>query len=76
MSFLFEILWSLVAVVLIFFFGRYRGKKGEEAKRKEKELENAKEVLEVRPSVDVDAALKRLSQNGKLRSVSTTTPND
>lgn len=69
MDFVLEIVTSLVVLGFVLLFGQYRGAKGEKIKAKEKELKSAKEVLEVKPSADLDAATKRLSRNGKLRSL-------
>lgn len=70
---MFDLLQSLLgAIVLIagaFFYGRQKGKSDFKEEQKAKELETAKEVLEVKPSADVDAALKRLHGNGKLDTV-------
>lgn len=56
----------LLLVVGTFFAGVFSGKRSAETKATKKELENAKEVLSVKPSDSVDAALDRLSRNGKL----------
>lgn len=63
------LLGAIVLIVGAFFFGRQKGKEDLRVEQKAKELETAKEVLEVKPSADRDAALKRLHGNGKLDSL-------
>lgn len=60
------ILGAIVLIAGAFFYGRQKGKSDLKEEQKAKELETAKEVLEVKPSVDTAAALERLSRNGKL----------
>lgn len=59
----------IVAVLGAFYAGTFKGRKDKTKEMIEDDLSKAKDVLEVRPSADVDAALKRLSRNGKLRSM-------
>jgi hypothetical protein len=60
---------AAVLMIVVFIAGVLKGRGSDKLKQKEKELDRAKEVLEVRRSDSLDAALERLRRNGKLNSV-------